>query len=111
LEVAAVLLFFLWETTFTSTLLAAVAAAGSLLLTFFRRNFWFSECRFLFSFSILFTYREILFIEKISDAFIQIHKFLGLPDPDPVIRGTDLDPSIIKQKKSENLDYYCFVTS
>jgi hypothetical protein len=24
--------------------------------------------------------------------------FLGLPDPDPLFRGTDLDPSIIKQK-------------
>jgi hypothetical protein len=26
--------------------------------------------------------------------------FLGLPDPDPVVRGTDPDPSIIKQKQS-----------
>jgi hypothetical protein len=38
--------------------------------------------------------------------------FLGLPDPDPLIRGTDPDPSIIKQKKYEkHLDSYCFVTS
>jgi hypothetical protein len=30
----------------------------------------------------------------------KIHKFLGLLDPDPVVRGTDTapDPSIIKQK-------------
>jgi|LakMenEpi03Aug12_release.lakeMendotaPanAssembly.Ray.scaffolds.fasta_scaffold5401688_1 hypothetical protein len=26
-------------------------------------------------------------------------KFLGLSDPDPLVRGTDPDPSIIKQKK------------
>jgi hypothetical protein len=25
--------------------------------------------------------------------------FLGLPDPDPLVRGTDPDPSIFKQKK------------
>ncbi len=24
--------------------------------------------------------------------------FFGLPDPDPLVRGPDLDPSIIKQK-------------
>ncbi len=28
----------------------------------------------------------------------QIHMFLGLPDPDPLVRGTDPDPFIIKQK-------------
>jgi hypothetical protein len=32
---------------------------------------------------------------------IQIHMFLGLPDPDPLVRGMDpdraLDPSIIMQ--------------
>jgi hypothetical protein len=29
----------------------------------------------------------------------RIRRFLGLPDPDPLVRGTDPDPSIIKQKK------------
>jgi hypothetical protein len=29
---------------------------------------------------------------------IRIHKFSGLLDPDPVVRGMDPDPSIIKQK-------------
>jgi hypothetical protein len=33
---------------------------------------------------------------------IRIRMFLGLPDPDPLVRGTDpdpaLDPSVIKQK-------------
>jgi hypothetical protein len=31
---------------------------------------------------------------------IRIHRFLGLldPDPDPLVRGTDPDSSIIKQK-------------
>ncbi len=28
----------------------------------------------------------------------RIHIFLALPDPDPLIRGTDLGPSFIKQK-------------
>ncbi len=29
---------------------------------------------------------------------IRIRMFLGLLDPDPLVRGTDSDPSIIKQK-------------
>jgi hypothetical protein len=29
---------------------------------------------------------------------IRIRKFLGLPDLDSLVRGTDPDPSIIKQK-------------
>jgi hypothetical protein len=28
----------------------------------------------------------------------RIRMFLGLPDPDPLVRGMDPDPSIIKQK-------------
>jgi hypothetical protein len=28
----------------------------------------------------------------------RIRMFLGLPDPDPLVRGLDPDPSIIKQK-------------
>ncbi len=32
---------------------------------------------------------------------IRIRKFLGLPDLDPLVRGTVLDPSINKQK------YFC----
>jgi hypothetical protein len=31
----------------------------------------------------------------------RIHMFLGLPDPDPLVRGPDPDPSIIKQKLLE----------
>ncbi len=38
---------------------------------------------------------------------IRIRMFLGLPDSDPLVRGTDPDPSIIKQ----NLDSYCSATS
>ncbi len=32
---------------------------------------------------------------------IRIHMFLGLPDPDPLVRGMDPDPdpSVIKQKE------------
>jgi hypothetical protein len=29
---------------------------------------------------------------------IRIHMFFGLPDPDPLVRGMDPDPSIIMQK-------------
>jgi hypothetical protein len=29
---------------------------------------------------------------------IRIHMFLGLPDPNPLVRGMDPDPSIIMQK-------------
>jgi hypothetical protein len=46
--------------------------------------------------------------------------FLGLPDPDPLVRGLDLDPdpaldpdpdpSIIMQKSKKNLDSYYFET-
>ena len=45
---------------------------------------------------------------------IRIHKFLGLPDLDPLVRGMDPDPaldpdpSVIKQNSN---DSYCFVTS
>ncbi len=43
----------------------------------------------------------------------RIHMFLGLPDPDPdpIVRGMDPDPSIIKQNGTKNLDSYGFVTS
>jgi hypothetical protein len=34
--------------------------------------------------------------------------FLGLLDPDLLVKGMDPDPSNIRQK---NLDSYCFVTS
>jgi hypothetical protein len=38
--------------------------------------------------------------------------FLGLPDPDPLVRGMDPDPnsSIIMQKNKKNLDSYYFAT-
>jgi hypothetical protein len=45
---------------------------------------------------------------------IRIHMFLGLPDPDPLVRGMDPapDPYIIMQKyrSMKNLDSYYFVT-
>jgi hypothetical protein len=43
--------------------------------------------------------------------------FLGLPDPDPLVRGMDPDPdpSIIllssSKNSKKNLESYCFVTS
>jgi hypothetical protein len=38
--------------------------------------------------------------------------FLGLLDPDPLVRGMDPDPdpSIIKQNSKKNLNSYYFVT-
>jgi hypothetical protein len=38
--------------------------------------------------------------------------FLGLPDPDLLVRGIDPDPdpSIIMQNSKKNLDSYYFVT-
>jgi hypothetical protein len=43
---------------------------------------------------------------------MRIWMFLGLLDldPDPLVTGTDPDPSIIKQNSKKNLDFYCFVT-
>jgi hypothetical protein len=47
----------------------------------------------------------------------RIHVFLGLLDPDPLVRGMDpdqdpdLDPSNIMQKSKKTLDFSCFVTS
>jgi hypothetical protein len=35
-----------------------------------------------------------------------IRKFSDLPDP--FVRGTDPDPSIIKQSSKKNIDFYCF---
>jgi hypothetical protein len=42
---------------------------------------------------------------------IRKHMFLGLldPDPDPLVRSMDPDPSIIKKNSKKNLDFYCFV--
>jgi hypothetical protein len=43
---------------------------------------------------------------------IRIHMFLGLPDPDPLVRGTDPGILLSSSKISKkNLDSYCFVTS
>ncbi len=43
----------------------------------------------------------------------RIRLFLGLPNTDPLVRGTDPepDPSIIKKNSKKNLDSYCFVIS
>ncbi len=43
----------------------------------------------------------------------RIRMFLDLLDPDldPLVRGTDPDPSIIKQNSKKSLDSYGFVTA
>ncbi len=35
----------------------------------------------------------------LEQSVLRICKFMCLPDPDPLVRDTDPDPSIIKQKK------------
>ena len=42
---------------------------------------------------------------------LRIYVFLDLLDTDPLVRGTDPDPSIIKQNSKKNIDSYFFVTS
>ncbi len=41
----------------------------------------------------------------------RIRMFLDLLDPDPLVRGTDPDPSVNKQKNKKNLDLHYFVIS
>jgi hypothetical protein len=38
-------------------------------------------------------------------------KFFGLPDPDLLVRGSDPDPSFIKQNSKKDRDFCSFVTS
>jgi hypothetical protein len=38
-------------------------------------------------------------------------RVLGLPDPDPLLRRADTDPSIIKENSKKNLKPYCLITS
>jgi hypothetical protein len=43
-----------------------------------------------------------------------IHMFLGLPDPDPFVRDTDPDPTVLSswsKNSKKNLDSCCFVIS
>jgi hypothetical protein len=44
--------------------------------------------------------------------YAMLGMFLGLPNPDPLVRGPDPAPalSIINQKCKKNLDFYCLVT-
>ena len=44
-------------------------------------------------------------------AVLRIRMFLGLLDPVPLVRGTDPDPSIIKQKKARTILIPYVVTS
>jgi hypothetical protein len=37
--------------------------------------------------------------------------FLGLPDPDPLVRGMDPDPSSASKNNKKNLDFSYSVTS
>jgi hypothetical protein len=47
---------------------------------------------------------------SVADPVRRIQMFLGLPDPDQLVRDTD--PDLSSSKNSEkNIDSYCFVTS
>ncbi len=56
--------------------------------------------------------RKCLFSTVLRIRIHRIHMFLGLPDPDPLVRGMDPapapepDPSIIMQKSKKTLDSY-----
>jgi hypothetical protein len=51
-----------------------------------------------------------LFSGTNAASVFRIHKFLGLPDPDLFVRGTDpVLPS--SSKIEETPDFHCFVTS
>ncbi len=41
---------------------------------------------------------DVLFLAVLRIRIHRIHMFSGLPDPDPLVRGMDPDPSIIMQK-------------
>jgi hypothetical protein len=43
-------------------------------------------------------FAEFFIINLRNMSVLWIRMFLGLQDPDPLVRGTDPDPSIIKQK-------------
>jgi hypothetical protein len=51
----------------------------------------------------------LLFFSSVADTD-PVRMVLGLLDPDPLLRGTDRDPSFIKQNSKKNIDSYCFVT-
>ncbi len=57
--------------------------------------------------------RLCLAVLRIRIRIHRIHVFLGLldPDPDPLVRGMDPDPSIISKNNKKNLDFCCFETS
>jgi hypothetical protein len=50
-----------------------------------------------FSASGAVTKSQPLLVFRIRIRIHWIHMFLGLPDPEPLVRGMDPDPSIIKQ--------------
>jgi len=64
----------------------------------------------------------IYVVSRIFPVFVQvfririlihrIHMFLGLPapDPDPLVKGMDPDPSVIKKNRKKSLDSYFFWT-
>ncbi len=54
---------------------------------------------------------QIIYVSLVLHPVLQIRirripKFLGLQDSDPLVRGPDLDPSVIKQISRKNLDSY-----
>jgi hypothetical protein len=51
----------------------------------------------------------ITFYAVLRIRILRVHIFLGLPDPDPLVRETEPDPSIIKQKYQNFMDpQHCF---
>jgi hypothetical protein len=57
-----------------------------------------------------FTVEEALLIFSCIAANVPDPKFLGLPDPNTLVRGTDPDPSSSSKNSKNNLYFYCFAT-
>ncbi len=68
---------------------------------------------FLFYFCMLLGHFNLHTVLWIQIQICRIRMFLDLLDldPDPLVRGTDPDPSIIKQKQKEELWFLLFWTS
>ncbi len=81
------------------------------LFSLLAQQFWLAHSASLVSVSAshkITSWKRILKNYYQSVLRIRIPMFLGLQNPDTLVRGTDPDPSITKQNSKKNLDSYCF---
>ncbi len=55
-------------------------------------------------------YRCTYRISPVLPGSVWIRMFLGLPDPDPYVRGMDPNLSVASKNSKKNLHFYCIVT-